>query len=176
MRKRSAVISASATTAVPAPAPPVDAAATVDAPAAAARKSSSRRTIAIAAREAGVHVETIRYYERMGLIPRPARGASYRHYPESTVDRLRFIRHAADHGFTLREIHEILDLTHRDEASCAEVCGRIDVKIAEIDRKIAELQHLRDHLAARVAQSPRRGPAQNCKVMECFQSGHDCQN
>lgn len=176
MRKRSAVISASATTAPPAPAAPAAAAAIAGAPAPAARKSSARRTIAIAAREAGVHVETIRYYERMGLIPRPTRGASYRHYPDSTVDRLRFIRHAADHGFTLREIRELLDLTHHDEASCAEVCGRIDLKIAEIDRKIAELQLLRDHLAARVAQSPRQGPADNCKVMECFQSGHDCHN
>lgn len=121
-----------------------------------------------------MHVETIRYYERMGLIPRPARGASYRHYPDTTVERLRFIRNAADHGFTLREIRELLDLTQLDEASCAEVCGRIDLKIAEIDRKIAELQHLREHLAARVAQSPRRGTADNCKVMECFREGHAC--
>jgi MerR family mercuric resistance operon transcriptional regulator len=119
-----------------------------------------------------VHVETIRYYERLGLIPRPPRGASYRHYPDSTVARVRFIRHAADHGFTLREIGELLELTGLEQATCADVCARIDRKIEEIDVKIAELQALRDHLASRVEQSPRQGPADRCKAMECFYSGH----
>jgi MerR family transcriptional regulator, copper efflux regulator len=89
------------------------------------------------------------------------------------VERIQFIRHAAEHGFTLREIGELL-LWVTDGSSCAEMCSRIDLKIAEIDRKIAELGRLRDHLAARVAQSPRQGAAINCKVMECFRGEHDC--
>ena len=121
-----------------------------------------------------MHVETIRYYERTGLIPRPPDSGGPRHYPDATVERIQFIRHAADHGFTLKEIAELLDWTTAGEASCAEVCGRIDEKVIEIDRKIATLTRLRDHLAAMVAQSPRRGAAENCKVMECFRGEHDC--
>lgn len=129
----------------------------------------------MAAREAGVHVETVRYYERTGLIPRPAGGGGYRHYPDATVERIQFIRHAADHGFTLREIGELLAWTESPaDPTCAEVCGRIDEKIVEIDRKIATLTRLRDHLSAMVAESPRIGAAVNCKVMECFRGEHDC--
>ena len=129
----------------------------------------------MAAREAGVHVETVRYYERTGLIPRPVGGAGYRHYPDATVERIQFIRNAAEHGFTLREIGELLAWTESPaDPTCAELCGRIDEKIAEIDRKVATLTRLRDHLSAMVAQSPRRGAAFNCKVMECFRGEHDC--
>jgi DNA-binding transcriptional MerR regulator len=113
------------------------------------------------------------------LIARPAAGPfghGYRHYPDATVERLRFIRHAADHGFTLREIRELLELTGAEtDPACADVCGRIDGKIMEIDRKIAALQKLRDHLSVMVTQPPRRGSASNCKVMECFRGEHDCQ-
>jgi DNA-binding transcriptional MerR regulator len=121
-----------------------------------------------------VHVETVRYYERTGLIPRPASSTGYRHYPDTTVERIQFIRHAADHGFTLKEIGELLEWTTTGDPSCAEVCGRIDEKVREIDRKIATLTRLRDHLSAMVAQSPRQGAAANCKVMECFRGEHDC--
>lgn len=118
-------------------------------------------------------VETVRYYERTGLIPRPAKGAGYRHYPDATVERIQFIRHAAEHGFTLREIGELLGWVTA-ESSCADVCGRIDEKIAEIDRRIVELTRLRDHLSTMVALSPRQGAAVNCKVMECFRGEHEC--
>lgn len=119
-------------------------------------------------------VETVRYYERTGLIPRPARGAGYRHYPDAVIERIQFIRHAADHGFTLREIGELLKWVTDGDRSCAEVCGRMDEKITEIDRKIMALTRLRDHLSAMVAQSPRQGAAAECKVMECFRGEHDC--
>jgi len=177
IKARSVATAASVTVATAAPARrSASAVATADAPAAAAKRS--KRTIAQAAAEAGVHVETIRYYERTGLIAQPAAaaGSAYRHYPDATVERLKFIRHAADHGFKLREIAELLELTGAgSDPTCAEVCGRIDQKIAEIDRKIGELQHLRDHLSAMVAQSPRQGAASNCKVMECFRGEHECQ-
>jgi MerR family transcriptional regulator, copper efflux regulator len=172
---KSAATSASVTVATAEPARPrATADATVAAPAAAAKRSSGRRTIAQAAREAGVGVETVRYYERQGLIPRPADGAGYRHYPDATVERIQFIRHAADHGFALREIAELLGWVSSGESSCAEMCGRIDRKIAEIDGKIGQLTNLRNHLSAIVAQSPRQGAAENCKVMECFRGEHDC--
>jgi MerR family transcriptional regulator, copper efflux regulator len=133
----------------------------------------SRRTIAQAARESGVHVETIRFYERSGLIAQPQKSVGVRHYPKTTVDRIRFIRNAADHGFQLKEIREMLDWDEKGDSNCAEVCGRIDQKIIEIDAKIRELSHLRDHLSSLVAASPRSGEADNCKAMQCFRQGHD---
>ena len=147
-------------------------AAVIAAAAANAARRSKARTISIAAREAGVHVETIRYYERMGLIPRPAAGSAYRHYPESTIERIRFIKHAQEFGFTLKETAELLGLS--DDATCEEVCGRIELKVQELDGKIGRLTHLRDHLAKHLAASPRKGLADSCKVMECLRG--DCQS
>ena len=142
----------------------VTAGAAVDA---AAARSNSRRTISRAAAEAGVHVETIRYYERLGLIPQPLRGASYRHYPDATVRTLRFIRNAQEFGFTLKEIAELIGLEKAD-ASCAEMCGRVENKVAEIDRKIEMLTTLRAELSRLLDHSPRAGSHRNCKVYDCL--------
>jgi MerR family transcriptional regulator, copper efflux regulator len=152
---------------------PAHAAARADVPAPAVQRSKPR-TIAVAAAEAGVGVETIRYYERAGLIPRPPRGAGYRHYSDETVERIQFIRHAARHGFRLSEIGELLGWVSNGTASCSDMCARMDAKIAELDERIAELSRLREHLASMVAVSPRRGAATNCKVMECFRGKEDC--
>jgi MerR family mercuric resistance operon transcriptional regulator len=110
-----------------------------------------------------VHVETIRYYERMGLIARPRTVSGYRVYPEETLRRLRFIRNAQKLGFSLKEITELGGMS-RKGASCAEMCARMDVKLAEIDEKIAQLTALRDQLAKLVDASPRQGSYNNCEV------------
>ena len=162
---KSAVINASAKAAKAATAPPAIANAAAAAPVAAAKSPSPRRTISRAAAEAGVHVETIRYYERLGLIPQPPRGSSYRHYPDSTVRTLRFVRQAQEFGFTLKEVAELIGLQQAD-ASCAEICGRVDQKVAEIDRKIAALTALRAELSRLLKQSPRQGSHRNCKIYE----------
>lgn len=140
--------------------------------AAAVKSSSARRTISRAAAEAGVHVETIRYYERLGLVPQPPRAGAYRHYPDSTVRTLRFIRQAQDFGFTLKEIAELISM-ERAEAGCVEMCERVELKVAEIDRKIAALTALRTELTKLLRQSPRQGSHRNCKVYECL-SGSAC--
>ncbi len=114
-----------------------------------------------------MHVETIRYYERLGLIPQPPRGRSYRQYPDSAIRTLRFIRQAREFGFTLKEIGELIGLEKAD-ASCAEICGHVDSKVAEIDRKIAALTALRAELSRLLANSPRQGSHRNCKVYECL--------
>lgn len=164
---RSAVRTASAKVAKAGTARRATASADAGAAAAAARNSSSRRTISLAAAEAGVHVETIRYYERLGLVPQPPRGLAYRHYPDSTVRTLRFIRQAQDFGFTLKEIAELISM-ERAEAGCVEMCERVEQKVAEIDRKIAALTSLRSELNKLLKQSPRQGSHRNCKVYECL--------
>ena len=137
----------------------VSAAADADAPAA------RSKTIAVAAREAGVNVETIRYYERRGLIPRPAARVGYRLYPASTIDRIRSIKRAQDFGFSLREIDELFGLSG---GSCKEMCAKVDEKVRQIDERIAAMIELRDELRGLVAGSAKVGPASNCQVFKAF--------
>lgn len=139
----------------------------------AARPARRARTIGVAAAEAGVHVETIRYYERIGLLPRPPRGRSYRHYPDSAVRALRFIRNAREFGFTLKEIEGLMALERRD-AGCAEMCGQVELKVVEVERRIAALSALRDELRRLLKQSPGRGRHTECKVYECLSGGSGC--
>jgi MerR family mercuric resistance operon transcriptional regulator len=105
-------------------------------------------TIGQLAQRAGVGVESVRFYERQGLIERPRRpGTGYRRYPPETVERIVFIRRAALLGFTLREIAELLSLRARADAPCGRVRERATAKVADIDRRIEELQRIRAALA-----------------------------
>lgn len=106
-------------------------------------------TIGRLARRAGVHVETIRYYQRLGLIEVPARPpGGFRRYPESAVQRLVFIRRAQGLGFTLREIGELLDL---GEGRCPDVAELARRTRARIRRRIADLEAMCETLDALVA-------------------------
>ena len=105
-------------------------------------------TIGKLASAAGVKVETVRFYERKGLLPAPWRSRSgYRQYNEDALARLRFILRAKTLGFTLAEIAELLDMYVNQGHTCAEMRQRADRKLAEIDAKIAHLQALRQALA-----------------------------
>ena len=119
------------------------------------------------ARAADVGVETIRYYERRGLLARPPRRASgYRRYPPQAVHRVRFIRRAQALGFTLREIEELLALRVDDERSCADVRALARAKLQDIERRVAELQQMGRALE-RVARRCRgRGPTSECPILE----------
>jgi MerR family copper efflux transcriptional regulator len=139
----------------------MDVAATVAVPAA----RSSPRTIGRAAREAGVHVETIRYYERLGLLARPRASKGFRVYPDESVRRLRFIRNAQKLGFTLKEISRLAGMA-APGVTCAEMCARMDEKLSSIDEEIQRLTALRNELAGLIDASPRKGPYTNCKVCE----------
>jgi len=102
-------------------------------------------TIGRLARAAGVNVETIRYYQRIGLIEAPAKPAQgYRRYAAGTVARVRFIRRAQDLGFSLKEISELLALNDGD---CREARGIAVQKQALIEQRIADLARMRDALA-----------------------------
>jgi len=102
-------------------------------------------TIGNLARAAGVSVETVRYYERRGLLERPVRrGSEYREYSDSDVERLRFIRRAKDLGFTLAEIRALLPAA---DAVCAEnVLAAARTKLHEVDAELVAQQELRDRL------------------------------
>ena len=124
------------------------------------------------AREAGVGIETIRFYERRGLLPRPSRPASgNRDYPADAVDRILFIRRAKALGFQLREIKELLSLRVHPRRSCASVMDRAEKKIVDIDAKMADLKRMRRALGKLVTACTKKSPTVECPVLEMLR-GH----
>ncbi len=122
------------------------------------------------ARKAGVNVQTVRYYERRGLLDDPrGSGSVYREYTDETLERLRFIRRAQELGFTLTQIAELLTMRLDPGTRAADVKARADEKILEIDGKIEDLKRIRsalDHLAGRC--SGGRGPTGDCPLLEAL--------
>jgi MerR family mercuric resistance operon transcriptional regulator len=126
-----------------------------------------RQTIGAVARAAGVHIETVRYYERCGLVTRPARTSkAYRVYPADTIARLRFIRRAQRLGFSLREIGELLALRTTPGARCAAVRRRAEAKIADIEVRLRELAAMKRALTRLVAACHSGAPVGQCPILE----------
>src|SRR5438093_13619861 len=99
------------------------------------------------ARRGGVNLETIRYYERKGLLPKPPRTpAGYRTFDAEAVRRLRFIKQAQALGFSLKEVRELLALRIKPGTSCGEVRRRAETKLADIDDKIKQLRAMKKAL------------------------------
>ncbi|MFQ5844831.1 MAG: MerR family DNA-binding protein [Planctomycetota bacterium] len=125
------------------------------------------QTIARAARAAGVNVETIRYYERRGLIDRPRTvGTSFRVYPDETITRIGFIKRAQKLGFTLKEIRELLGLRAGSRATSASVRKRVEVKIAGIEEKLQDLKAMRRTLAELLGTCTGQGTADDCPILK----------
>lgn len=111
-------------------------------------------------------VETVRYYEKIGLLPPPARtSANYRAYGNEHLARLSFIRRARDLGFTLEAVRELLTLSDDKAQSCEAVDSVARVHLADIERKISDLAALRTELD-RVIGSCRKGTVGDCKIIE----------
>jgi MerR family transcriptional regulator, copper efflux regulator len=121
------------------------------------------------ARRAGVGVETVRFYEREGLLEEPQRRVSgYRQYDEQVVKRLHFIKRAQHLGFSLKEITELLMLRMDAETSCEEVKRHTEAKIAEVERKLVELQRMRQSLLQVAALCTGEGPASRCPMLDAL--------
>jgi Hg(II)-responsive transcriptional regulator len=126
-------------------------------------------TIGQLARQAGVGIETVRFYERKGLLEEPARRASgYRQYDEEVVVRLHFIRRAKELGFTLREIADLLALRDDPDTSRADVRQRAVAKVADIEARIRDLQRMKDALRRLAATCQGDGPAVTCPILEAL--------
>jgi MerR family transcriptional regulator, mercuric resistance operon regulatory protein len=124
-------------------------------------------TIAKFAEAAGVGVETVRYYQRRGLLPVPqARQASYRRYDQSLVQRLRFIRKAQAAGFTLTEIRELMRLDRtRDRLRIQKIAA---TKLAELEMRIRELKKASRALKTLVHHCEHAKPGTPCPIIEAF--------
>lgn len=113
-------------------------------------------------------VETIRYYERIGLLPPPARtGGNYRHYSGKHLERLNFVRHARSLGFDIAEIRSLLQLADEPERDCAEADRIATEHLQNVDEKIAKLTALR-HELARMVGACRGGQVATCRVLEAL--------
>jgi Cu(I)-responsive transcriptional regulator len=125
-------------------------------------------TIGKLAAATGTKVETVRYYERAGLIAAPARtGGNYRSYRSQDLERLRFIRRTRDLGFSLDEVRALLDMAEQRDRDCGTVDEIAARHLAEIDRKISDLTALRRELAA-VISSCAGGTEAECRILEAF--------
>jgi Cu(I)-responsive transcriptional regulator len=112
------------------------------------------------------NIETVRYYEKIGLLPAPARdAANYRSYGKAHLARLSFIRRARDLGFTLDQVRELLGLADDRQQSCAAVDAIATTHLTEIDRKIADLQALRGELS-RLISDCRQGTVADCLIID----------
>ncbi|MGN6092040.1 MAG: heavy metal-responsive transcriptional regulator [Luteibacter jiangsuensis] len=126
-------------------------------------------TIGRVAQSAGVAIDTIRFYEREGLLPEPRRRPSgYREYDSGTVARLRFIRRAKDLGFTLEEVRELLALSADRHGGVEGVRERAAARLHAIEARIAELQRVRDGLAELVEACPGHGAPEDCPILKAL--------
>jgi Hg(II)-responsive transcriptional regulator len=131
------------------------------------------RTGEVAA-QAGVNVQTLRYYERRGLLKEPVRRASgYREYPADAVRLIRFIKRAQEIGFTLSEIEDLLRLRDDQDSACAEVRSAAEAKIEDIEQKIRHLRAMKRALGVLVASCATEGSPRHCPILEALDDGKE---
>ena len=119
------------------------------------------------ARQAGVSVETLRFYERRGLLAEPPRRSSgYRAYSPEAVDRIHFIKRAQQLDFSLHEIKKLLSLQTDSEATCADIHEVAKDKIADVQQKIHDLQRVEQALIRLTEQCPGEGPVSDCPILQ----------
>jgi MerR family copper efflux transcriptional regulator len=127
-------------------------------------------TIGKVAKQTGVTVATLRFYERRGLLAEPQRTtAGYRQYPADTVKRVLFIQRAKAVGFSLKDIGELLRLRRDPRTSCADIRARAVHKIEEIDRKLVDLEQIRGSLQMLAAQCRDDMALTECPILEALE-------
>ncbi len=129
------------------------------------KTSFSRGTLA---RHSGVNSETIRYYEKKGLMPDPPRSAGgHRIYAQSHLKRLSFIRRTRELGFTIREVRALLDLVDSEQYTCAEVRDRTVVHLRDVEQKLRDLQKMQHTLNSMVSKCDG-GLVPECPIIDAL--------
>ena len=121
------------------------------------------------AKETGVKVVTIRYYEQIKIMPEPSRTeGNYRRYGQQQLDRLQFIRRCRDLGFTLDHVRDLLCLSAQGKRDCSEIDRITESHLDEIERKLADLGRLATELRRIKNRCPGKGPVANCRILEAL--------
>lgn len=124
-------------------------------------------TIGKLADQANVNIETIRYYERRGLLPEPPRNKSgHREYDSEAVQRTDFIKRAQSLGFSLNEISDLLTVRVETGYTCGDVKARVRAKIADVENRIGKLERMRQALLRLAGRCKGRGPVSGCPILE----------
>ncbi len=132
--------------------------------------AEAKLTIGRLARLGGVNLETVRYYERRGLLPKPPRTVSgYRLFPRDAARRLRFIKRAQELGFSLREIRALLSLRVRPGARQADVRARAQDKIRDVEDKIRSIERIKQALLVLTERCDGRGLLSACPILESLE-------
>lgn len=131
-------------------------------------------SIGTLAKRTGTKVQTIRYYEQIGLMPEPGRSeGGQRRYGALELDRLAFIRHSRQLGFSLEAIRELLDLSDSPERSCAQVDAVVQKQLREVEARIARLEALRVELRRMIGEC-RADRVANCRILEVLRDHEEC--
>lgn len=118
------------------------------------------------ARQAGVNVETLRFYEREGILPEPPRRNSrYREYPPEAVDLIRFVKRAQELGFSLKEVQELLDLRKSPRQATGKVPLLVKTKVVEIEDKIRDLEAMRRALDDLLCACKEKSSGKSCPII-----------
>ena len=135
-------------------------------------KKEEQFTIGKLVKEAGVKIDTIRFYERKGLIEQPSNSTGYRKYPFEDAIKIKFIKRTQELGFTLKEAKDLLDLKMSKTAKCSSVKNQADLKIIEVEQKIKDLQKIKRTLK-RLSESCESNdfPTSECPILESFEKG-----
>jgi len=121
------------------------------------------------ARRTGCNIETIRYYERIGLIPKARRRGRYRHYEAEDIGRLNFVRRARELGFTLQEVRALLGLAAGGKRSCDQARTLATSHLTDVRARIADLKRMERALAGAV-RACNRGTAASCPIIDTLSS------
>ena len=124
-------------------------------------------TIGQVAHRSGVGIDTVRFYEREGLLTKPAR-SGYRQFDEKVIARLQFIQRAKELGFTLNEIKELLSLRVDPDTSCEDAKSRAEIKIADIEGKIRTLHRMKKALVRLTQECCETGSGSECPILDAL--------
>ncbi|WP_417718320.1 MerR family transcriptional regulator [Salipiger sp.] len=131
-------------------------------------------TIGSLAKKTGTKVQTIRYYEQIGLMPEPGRTeGGQRRYGDDELDRLAFIRHARQLGFSLEAIRELLDLSDHPHRPCLEADAIARRQLKQVEQRLARLEALRTELQ-RMVRECSGGQTADCRVLEVLRDHSEC--
>jgi len=126
-------------------------------------------TIGKLAEACQVNVETVRFYERKGILKQPKKQGAFRYYPEEYIARIRFIKRSQELGFTLSETNELLALKIKNHSRCSDVLSRTEEKITEVTKKIEDLKKMKKSLEALANCCEDASiPLSDCPILECF--------
>ena len=130
-------------------------------------RATANLLIGMVAARAGVNVQTVRYYERRGLVrPAARRESGYREYTEEAVDIIHFIQRAKELGFTLEEIGELLSLRNNTRARCGQVRAKAAAKLSDIERRLNHLQAMKGAMTILLYSCKSDGSIRHCPIIE----------